>query len=74
MLHRQIQLKMIDYSKHFRVAKLRSIFACIFCFATIYAGAQIPDVEVQIVNPLKVTLPLAERNFEKIPVRPPEPV
>lgn len=38
------------------------------------AYAQVPDVEVQITNPLKVTLPSAERNFEKIPIKPLEPV
>ncbi|MFM7195616.1 MAG: hypothetical protein ACKOYP_12670, partial [Bacteroidota bacterium] len=36
--------------------------------------AQIPDVEVEIINPLKVTLPFAERNFDKVPVNPPAPV
>ena len=36
--------------------------------------AQVQDVEVQITNPLKVTLPAAERNFDKIPVKPLEPV
>lgn len=36
--------------------------------------AQVPDVEIQIANPLKVTLPPADRNFDKIPVKPLEPV
>lgn len=36
--------------------------------------SQIPDVEVEIINPLKVTLPFAERNFDKVPVNPPAPV
>jgi len=36
--------------------------------------AQIPDVEVEIINPLKVTLPFAERNFDKVQVAPPAPV
>lgn len=43
-------------------------------FAWNYSLAQIPDVEVQITNPLKVTLPQIERNFDKIPVKPLEPV
>jgi hypothetical protein len=34
----------------------------------------IPDVEIQIVNPLKVTLPRAERNFNKVPAQPIEPI
>ena len=36
--------------------------------------AQIPDVEVEIINPLKVTLPFAERNFDKVQITPPAPV
>lgn len=36
--------------------------------------AQIPDVEVQIVNPLKVTLPAMERNFDRVAIKPPDPV
>ena len=46
--------------------------ACILVFGKV--DAQIPDVEVQIVNPLKVTLPLFERNFELAPIMPPAPV
>lgn len=65
---------MTDQPKRLVAFPLSTILAYMFCFVALYAGAQIPDVEVQIVNPLKVTLPLAERNFEKIPVRPPEPV
>src|SRR5690349_15801506 len=34
----------------------------------------IPDVEIQIINPLKVTLPKAERNFSKVPALPFEPI
>ena len=34
----------------------------------------IPDVEIQIVNPLKVTLPKADRNFSKVPAVPVEPI
>ena len=34
----------------------------------------IPDVEIQIVNPLKVTLPKADRNFTKVPAMPIEPI
>jgi len=34
----------------------------------------LPDVEIQIVNPLKVTLPKAERNFTKVPALPIEPI
>jgi hypothetical protein len=34
----------------------------------------IPEMEIQIVNPLKVTLPRAERNFNKVPTQPLEPI
>ena len=34
----------------------------------------IPDVEIQIVNPLKVTLPKSDRNFTKVPAMPIEPI
>lgn len=34
----------------------------------------LPDVEIQIVNPLKVTLPKAERNFSKVPALLLEPI
>ncbi|MFZ9981372.1 MAG: hypothetical protein ACO3FI_04995 [Cyclobacteriaceae bacterium] len=36
--------------------------------------SQIQDVEIQIINPLKVTLPSVERNFDKVPVKPLDPV
>ena len=38
------------------------------------AHSQIQDVEIQIINPLKITLPSAERNFDKVPVKPLDPV
>ncbi|MBM3176898.1 MAG: hypothetical protein FJZ78_02730 [Bacteroidetes bacterium] len=50
------------------------IFLAGFILFAGQAAAQIPDVEVQIVNPLKVTLPLFERNFELAPITPPTPV
>jgi hypothetical protein len=34
----------------------------------------IPEMEIQIINPLKVTLPRAERNFSKVPAAPLEPI
>ena len=34
----------------------------------------IPEMEIQIVNPLKVTLPKADRNFAKVPAPPFEPI
>lgn len=40
----------------------------------IVVHSQVQDVEIRIANPLKVTLPIAERNFEKIPVKPLDPV
>jgi hypothetical protein len=34
----------------------------------------LPDVKIEIINPLKVTLPRAERNFSKVPAMPLEPI
>ncbi len=47
-----------------------------FGFARTYAQGEggIPEMEIQIINPLKVTLPKAERNFSKVPALPIEPI
>ena len=50
------------------------LLTMLFTVVCVRGLAQIPDVEVQIVNPLKVSLPLMERDFDKIMVKPPEPV
>ena len=50
------------------------IFGLLLISESFEAHAQVQDVEIQIANPLKVTLPVAERNFEKIPIKPLEPV
>lgn len=46
------------------------------CLNNLFAQDEggIPDVEIQIVNPLKVTLPKADRNFAKVPAMPAEPI
>jgi hypothetical protein len=47
-------------------------------FASVRLLAQdkgdLPDVTIQIINPLKVTLPKAERNFSQVPAMPVEPI
>ena len=56
-------------TRNFRILLLLAVAASITALR-----AQIPDVEVEIINPLKVTLPFAERNFDKVPVTPLAPV
>jgi len=57
---------------------MRITIAILFLIASVKVFAQgsgdLPDVEIQIVNPLKVTLPKAERNFAKVPALPSEPI
>lgn len=57
----------------YRIA-LCSIVSLWLLHVQIPVHAQVQDVEIRIANPLKVTMPVAERNFEKIPVKPLEPV
>ena len=57
---------------------MRSVFVLLILSGVTRLFAQdqggIPDVEIQIVNPLKVILPKAERNFIKVPALPLEPI
>ena len=57
---------------NFRIIPAIACLLVLVC--SIRSWAQIEDVEVQIINPLKVTLPVMERNFDKVQIRPPEPV
>ena len=53
----------------------RNLLIVSFLIASIGLFAQdLPDVQIEIVNPLKVTLPKAERNFSKVPAMPSEPI
>jgi hypothetical protein len=53
---------------------IRYLFVVSFLIGSMNLYAQVPDVEIEIVNPLKVTLPKAERNFSKVPALPSEPI
>lgn len=59
--------------------------ACMICFSVVFAWAQETDkpkwgegeiekVEIEIVKEKQIVLPAANRNFEKIPPRPAEPI
>lgn len=54
---------------------IRNLFIVSFLIGSIRLFAQdLPDVQIEIVNPLKVVLPKAERNFSKVPAMASEPI
>lgn len=57
---------------------MRNLLIILFLGVGLSLNAQdqggIPEMEIQIVNTLKVTLPVAERNFSKVPAAPVEPI
>ncbi len=80
-----MQKRIPDYFYHHRLAKrggfVSAALALLFILVPLLSYSQewekdkaIPSAEIEIIKDRQITLPPADRNFEKIPPRPAEPV